>query len=229
MCVCVCVVGPAEVSTKRVSLRRYVLPLKLRSRTVPEQYRYNLAMKTIAEVWSPVAVKGHRLEVSDLGRVRELDGTLLSPRKARDGYPVVHGIKLHRLVLEAFVGPRPRGQMCCHADDNPDNNRLDNLRWGTSRENQQDRIRNHSTGKAFVSVERQEKAREITLRRAAARRGMRVERSRMRDPQGLGYGLYRIVDAATGEVLAGSGPGGFTLTLEQVQSWLGWQPPTGQQ
>lgn len=47
---------------------------------------------------------------------------------------------IHRLVLEAFVGPCPEGMECCHAPDrDPSNNRLDNLRWGTKFDNQSDR------------------------------------------------------------------------------------------
>jgi hypothetical protein len=53
--------------------------------------------------------------------------------------------KVHRLVLEAFVGPCPPGMECCHNDGNPLNNRLDNLRWDTRRSNQLDRNR-HGTG-----------------------------------------------------------------------------------
>lgn len=46
------------------------------------------------------------------------------------------------LVLETFVGPRPHGQCCRHLDDDRMNNRLDNLAWGTRRENAEDSRRN---------------------------------------------------------------------------------------
>jgi hypothetical protein len=62
---------------------------------------------------------------------------------------------------------------------------------------------------------------EVILRRRAGRRGLRVERSRRRDTAALGYGLYRIVDTLTGEVYAGDGPGGYALTLSQVEQILG--------
>jgi len=39
------------------------------------------------------------------------------------------------LVLEAFVGPRPKGMYCCHKDGSKTNNALDNLRWGTPQSN----------------------------------------------------------------------------------------------
>ncbi len=51
---------------------------------------------------------------------------------------------VHRLVLEAFVGPCPEGMECRHLDGNPRNNRVENLRWGTHRENRQDMER-HGT------------------------------------------------------------------------------------
>jgi hypothetical protein len=51
---------------------------------------------------------------------------------------------IHRIVLEAFVGLRPEGMACCHNDGDPTNNRLDNLRWATFRENEHDKVR-HGT------------------------------------------------------------------------------------
>ncbi len=51
---------------------------------------------------------------------------------------------VHRLVLEAFVGPCPSGMQCCHYDGDGSNNHLSNLRWGTPKSNQADRIR-HGT------------------------------------------------------------------------------------
>jgi hypothetical protein len=48
----------------------------------------------------------------------------------------------HRLVLEAFVGSCPPGMQCCHENDIPDDNRIENLRWGTPKSNGEDRVRN---------------------------------------------------------------------------------------
>jgi hypothetical protein len=47
-----------------------------------------------------------------------------------------------RLVLSVFVCPCPQGMECCHWNDRPDDNRLQNLRWGTKVSNRQDRSRN---------------------------------------------------------------------------------------
>lgn len=49
--------------------------------------------------------------------------------------------KVHVLVLEAFVGPRPSGMYGCHRDDNALNNCLHNLYWGTPAQNSADKIR----------------------------------------------------------------------------------------
>lgn len=51
---------------------------------------------------------------------------------------------VHRLVLEAFVGPAPEGMEGCHNDGNWKNNHLENLRWGTHKSNHEDRIQ-HGT------------------------------------------------------------------------------------
>lgn len=47
---------------------------------------------------------------------------------------------VHRLVLEAFVGPCPKGMITRHwPDRDRGNNRLTNLAWGTGKQNQEDR------------------------------------------------------------------------------------------
>lgn len=46
-----------------------------------------------------------------------------------------------RIILETFVGPCPSGKECCHFPDrDPMNCRLENLRWGTSKENNYDQV-----------------------------------------------------------------------------------------
>ena len=44
-------------------------------------------------------------------------------------------VLVHRLVLEAFVGPCPDGMQTLHADNDPTNNCLSNLSWGTPKRN----------------------------------------------------------------------------------------------
>ena len=55
------------------------------------------------------------------------------------------------LVLLAFVGPRPEDQEALHFDDDPHNNRLENLRWGTPSENARDCIRNGNHPKVNIT------------------------------------------------------------------------------
>lgn len=51
---------------------------------------------------------------------------------------------IHRLVLEAYVGPCPSGLVCCHNNGRPWDNRVENLRWDTPKSNSEDALR-HGT------------------------------------------------------------------------------------
>lgn len=51
---------------------------------------------------------------------------------------------IHKLVLETYIGKRPDGYVCRHLNGNSTDNRLENLCWGTQKENIQDSIR-HGT------------------------------------------------------------------------------------
>lgn len=53
---------------------------------------------------------------------------------------------VHKLILLTFRGPCPLGYMTRHLDDNKDNNRLRNLKYGTRMENLQDAIKNGRLG-----------------------------------------------------------------------------------
>jgi len=50
--------------------------------------------------------------------------------------------KVHILLLEIFVGPRPPGMYALHKNDVRTDNRLDNLYWGTRMDNVRDAILN---------------------------------------------------------------------------------------
>jgi hypothetical protein len=73
---------------------------------------------------------------------RDRDGWCLTVRLTRDNRRRV--VTVHKLVLGAFVGPRPVDQECCHGDGDYTNNRLENLRWDTDEANIRDQVR-HGT------------------------------------------------------------------------------------
>lgn len=61
---------------------------------------------------------------------------------------------VHQLVLETFVGLCPDGMEARHLDGNPQNNRLNNLRWGTHKQNMLDAVKH---GTAFCLRNKGEK------------------------------------------------------------------------
>ena len=54
-------------------------------------------------------------------------------------------VKPHRLVLEAFVGKCPEGMEGCHNDGNHQNNKLENLRWDTPKNNHADKVKHNTS------------------------------------------------------------------------------------
>jgi hypothetical protein len=68
------------------------------------------------------------------------------------------------------------------------------------------------------------RARENRLRRAAWRRGLTLSRSRRRDPGGLDFGLYALLDHK-GCPVNPPLPAGFvhSLTLDAVEAFLAKQ------
>jgi DNA-binding transcriptional regulator YiaG len=57
---------------------------------------------------------------------------------------VREGRTVHRVVAEAFIGPRPEGLEVRHLDGNKTNNRASNLVYSTHKENEADKAR-HGT------------------------------------------------------------------------------------
>lgn len=94
--------------------------------------------------------------ISNMGRVKRVtpyktgrgdknirQGKLLSLCKNKWGYLFVclrkNGFKkmdkVHRFVLETFIGPCPKNHECNHKDGDKKNNKLSNLEWTTKSEN----------------------------------------------------------------------------------------------
>jgi hypothetical protein len=59
----------------------------------------------------------------------------------------------------------------------------------------------------------EEKANENRLRRMAERQGLRLTKSRTRDPHGTDYGLYALIDDSTGGAINPA------LAQRWVHSW----------
>lgn len=119
------------------------------------------------EVWRPIpGYDGY--EASNLGRVRSYrlrsgrraeTPSLMNQRLGLQGYFDVSPVKrtgihpppvhVHVLVLRAFRGLRPPGQCARHLNGNPRDNRLVNLRWGTYKQNSEDRERHGRTARGL--------------------------------------------------------------------------------
>jgi hypothetical protein len=66
-----------------------------------------------------------------------------------------------------------------------------------------------------------EKVREDRLRRVANRRGLRLLKSRRRDPQAVDHGRYILVDATTNVVVYGVWNNNWAeATLDQIEEYL---------
>lgn len=114
------------------------------------------------EEWKPVVGYEGYYEVSDKGRVRSLqreintfggirviEGQMLQSIETDQGYFVVFlskkgkskQKKIHHLVLQSFVGTRPKGLDGCHNDGVKSNNTRGNLRWDTRSANLKDKFK----------------------------------------------------------------------------------------
>ena len=106
-----------------------------------------------AEEWRPVRGYEGFYSVSSYGRVQSLDrfclgrdgrselhhGKILKPWRGKNGYLYV-SIKrrhatVHRLVADAFIGPAPDKHDVMHINGNREDNRIENLQYGTRSEN----------------------------------------------------------------------------------------------
>lgn len=122
---------------------------------------------THPEEWRPVPGHEGMYEVSNFGRVRSLDrivieppsdvrkngrrirrkGKVLTPRRYKSGHLHVsfgrgRPSRVHRVVYEAFVGPIPEGALVRHLNDDPTDNRVENLAVGSHSDNRHDAVRN---------------------------------------------------------------------------------------
>ena len=123
--------------------------------------------KEESEIWKDVPGFEGAFQVSSFGRVRSLPridalghhrkGILRKQGNVHDGYLQValehNGKKsvywVHRLVAAAFIPNKNGYPAVNHKDENPSNNRSDNLEWCTARYNNTYNGRNKRVAKAL--------------------------------------------------------------------------------
>ena len=138
-------------------------------------------MEEINEIWKPVVGWEDQYMVSSLGRVKSLDryvrgscdsiklhkGRILHPKIDRDGYCIYSlckdgqskSFRGHRLVADAFI-PNPDNKPCIdHINCARSDNRLENLRWVTHKENNNNPI---TTNRMSTAKKNQEKGNHQT-------------------------------------------------------------------
>lgn len=143
------------------------------------------------ESWRPVVGYEDLYEVSDHGRVFSVrTGKYLKAGMNRRHRHVAlcrgdqgKSYRVHRLVMEAFIGPCPAGMETRHLDDDPDNNHLTNLVYGTRSENMLDRVSNgtHHYAKRTACKNGHEFTPENTIQRGRGRRCRKCKRDEGRE------------------------------------------------
>jgi hypothetical protein len=97
------------------------------------------------EVWLPI-VGFPGWEISDRGRIRGANShRIVCPDNDRYPRAYLNGRqrRVHVLMAETWLGPRPFGQQILHADDRAANTHSANISYGTAQQNADDRSRNH--------------------------------------------------------------------------------------
>jgi hypothetical protein len=150
--------------------------------------------------WEWVTGYEGRYKVSDHGEIFSMRlGRVMKVHLNDKGYPRASLERsgerkrppVHRVVLETFVGPRPPGQQCRHLDGDKTNNKLSNLKWGSPKENTDDKHR-HGTQERGLTDE------EVLDLRARRRSGESYASIQKDYP----LHINTLVGAATGKVYA---------------------------
>lgn len=102
----------------------------------------------VGEEWRRAGKTGY--QVSSLGRIRTLkDERVFMPFPNVSGYLYFGSVMIHRAVAAAFLGPKPtKKHQVAHNNGIKADNRIENLRWATPKENAQDR---YGHGTAYPS------------------------------------------------------------------------------
>jgi len=115
------------------------------------------------EIWKDIPGWEGLYQASNNGRIRSkkrkssvikriYGGKIIKPVKARNGYMIVnltgkgtrYQMLVHRAVLTAFYGIPEEGLEACHNNGDRTENKLENLRWDTRKNNHADK-KKHGT------------------------------------------------------------------------------------
>lgn len=141
------------------------------------------SVAVLVDVW-------HRLKPGRIDKYNHLQVGLCKDGKR-------HNCFVHKLVLIAFVGPRPHGMECCHGDGDPTNNAITNLRWDTKVANMADRDRHGRAPRGLRNPRAMAKLSDadvvdVRLRRAAGESCVSIARSKNVDPSTISLAARRL-------------------------------------
>ena len=92
---------------------------------------------------------GGLYEISNLGRIKKNNYLIKGYYNYKTGYITINGIGLHRIIAKLFIGDIPYKYTVDHIDGNKLNNKVDNLRICSQKENN----RNPNTYKEHFTIE----------------------------------------------------------------------------
>lgn len=110
-------------------------------RTIPSYPNYEVSSLGAVRSKTRITSHGHKRAGQKMKQLTQDSGHMWVGL-TRNGKQ--HKKYVHALVLEAFVGARPDSLICRHLDNNPKNNQVANLAWGTQSQNMKDR-KGHGT------------------------------------------------------------------------------------
>lgn len=169
------------------------------------------------EEWKPIPGYEGLYEVSNRGQVRSLDqvlnrkhgtvkwpGRVLKPQRGSKGH---YGVNLcrqgsskthyiHKLVAQAYIPNTEGFPLVRHLDDVKENNRVENLAWGTHKDNALDAIRNgrdfnRQSGKTHCPSGHPYSGENLYLDRKGARHCKACKRNRQVNPAAIARRLSR--------------------------------------